>query len=92
MKPLKDKKWKSRIDLISPEFILEIWNILYYWTEKYKANSWQWIPLDDHYASAMRHLLEWKKWNKYDKESWKSHIIHAATNLMFIFYNQKTND
>jgi len=89
MVPLKDKEGKSRVDLIIPDFVLEIWYVLKMWAEKYKENSWQWVPLNDHYASAMRHMLEWKKWEKNDKESWRHHLIHAATNLMFIFFNEK---
>jgi len=88
-KPLKDLKWKSRVDLIRPEFILEIWDVLKMWAEKYVANSWQWVPTKDHYASAMRHMLAWKQWEQFDQESWKHHLIHAATNMMFIIFNEK---
>lgn len=83
------KNWKSRVDLIIPDFVLEIWEVLRMWAEKYKENSWQWVPVNDHYAAAMRHLLAWKKWEKLDQESWKNHLVHAATNLMFIFFNDK---
>ena len=86
---LKFDKWKPRVDLINPDFILEIWNILEFWTEKYKENSWQWVSTNKHYAAALRHLLKWKKWEKNDEESWFTHIAHAVTNLMFIYFNDK---
>ena len=89
MKPLKDSKGKSAVELIVPDFILEIWQVLRAWAEKYKKNSWQWVDTELHYASAIRHLLAWKNWEKLDKESWQHHLIHCATNCMFIFYNEK---
>jgi len=92
MAPLKDKEGKSRVDLIDSDFILEIWQILKFWAKKYKENSWKWVPVKDHYAACMRHLLAFNKWEIIDNESWKEHLIHAATNIMFMFYNQKNNE
>ena len=89
-KPLKDRKWKSRVDLIQPDFILEIWQILRFWAEKYTENSRQWIPTKDHFSACMRHLLSFQKWDIIDDESWYDHLTHAACNIMFMHYNNKT--
>jgi len=88
-KPLKDSEWKAALQYIQPDFLLQMWEVLRMWAEKYKPMSWVWVDTELHYASAMRHLLAWKKWELVDKESWLSHLIHAACNLHFIHYNEK---
>lgn len=89
--PLKDSVWKSRVDLIIPDFLLEMWDILRLWAEKYRENSWQWIPIKEHYWAALRHLFKFFLWEKNDQETWKSHLVHAACNIMFMFHNSKEN-
>lgn len=87
--PLKDKEWKSRVDLIDPETLLEIWQVLRLWAEKYRENSWQNVPIKDHIWSALRHIYKYQMWQEIDNETWMNHILHAMTNLMFVNYNSK---
>lgn len=89
---LKDSKWKSRIDLLQPEFLLEMWQIMRAWAEKYVENTWQGVPLKHHYWATMRHLLAFRAWEDIDPESWYSHLAHAANNIMFMFYNKEKQD
>lgn len=86
-KPLKDINWKSRIDLIEPDFIIDIGHVLRLWADKYRENSRQGVELKHHFWAAMRHLLAFRKWENIDSESWYSHLIHAAANIMFMYHN-----
>jgi len=89
MKPLKDDTWKSRVDLIDATMLLELWNILRLWAEKYAENSWQGIPPNKHIAACLRHIYRYQEWEEFDPETNMSHLIHAIANLMFVNYNEK---
>lgn len=90
---VKKDKDKVRLDLVIPEFIEEVGEVLTFGVSKYPANSWQKIPdaVDRYYAAAMRHLMAWRKGEKKDSESELSHLAHAATNLMFLAHFEKEN-
>lgn len=89
-KKLKDNKWKSRVDLITWEFLLGLGYVLKQGAEKYEENTRQGVDVKFHYAACLRHLIAFKKWEIYDKESWLEHLVHAATNIMFMQTNYKT--
>lgn len=82
---------KSRVDLICPEFIEGIGQILGYGASKYEDNSWQKVPQanDRYYAAAMRHLLAYRRGEDIDAETCKSHLLHAACCLMFLEYFER---
>ena len=82
---------KSRVDLICPEFIEGIGQILGYGASKYEDNSWQKVPQADdrYYAAAMRHLLAYRRGENIDAETCKSHLLHAACCLMFLEYFER---
>ena len=86
---LKDNKWKSQVELIQPDFLLEIGYVLKNWADKYWANTRQTVPLSSHIWAALRHIYKFEKWEDNDEESWLPHIIHAVTNLMFVYHNYK---
>lgn len=88
---LKDKANKPRVELIDPQFILELADVMGYGAEKYAPNSWQNVenPEDTYYAAAMRHLLAYRMGEELDKESGKSHLLHAASNLMFLAHFER---
>lgn len=90
-KDVKLDKGKLRVDLVEPEFIEDVADVLTYGAEKYADNSWQDIPnaVDRYYAATMRHLLAWRKGEQVDKESGKSALAHAATNLMFLLHFER---
>lgn len=82
----KDEKNKARVDLVDPEFIVGIAEILGYGAEKYEPYSFQKVTegLDKYYAAAMRHILAWRTGDFVDGETGKNHLLHAACNLMFL--------
>lgn len=90
---LKDSDGKTRLDLIIPEFISGIGEVLTYGAMKYEPNSWQNVKngRDEHYGAALRHLIAYRSGELNDKETGLSHLYHAATNLMFLSYHERNN-
>ena len=81
----KDDTGKPRMDLLIPEFLLDMGTVLGHGAEKYGDNNWQ--ECNDpqrYYAAALRHLLRWGAGESLDLETGISHLIHAAVNLMFL--------
>lgn len=90
---LKDNKNKLRFDLITPECLTGLAEVLTYGAEKYKPNSWQNVEngIDEHYSALMRHLIKWRQGDIYDEETKLSHIKHVLTNAMFLLYHEQNN-
>jgi len=88
---LKDSVWKAALQYIDPDMLLELGQLLRKWAEKYEPWSWRNIDTELHYASAMRHLLKWRKWELIDDETDIHHLIAVIANCMFILYNEKNN-
>ena len=82
----KDDKEKNRLDLVEPEFIEGIGEVLTFGANKYEPNNWQNVEDAEnrYYAAALRHLLAWRKGEKTDPESGLSHLDHVACNIMFL--------
>lgn len=85
----KYDKGKLRYDLIPPEMLEGIAEVLTYGANKYGDNNWQ--ELEDfnnrYYAALERHLQAWRKGEDFDEESSLHHLAHAATNALFLYYN-----
>lgn len=84
----KDDGEKSRVDLIPPEALFMMGDVLRYGAEKYSANNWKIVcnAEERYYAAALRHLLLHRSGEKFDRESGLPHLAHAATNLIFLLY------
>lgn len=81
---------KSRVDLIDPDFIFGIGDVLKMGVAKYGEDNWRdGIKLRRHIGAALRHLLAFSSGEDNDAESSLSHLYHAATNLMFLAWTQK---
>ncbi len=80
---------KPPISLVVPDFIVGIATVLGFGRVKYKAWSWalgkEWSR---DYDAVQRHLLAWSAGEDADPESGLSHLLHAATDLMFIYVQQ----
>lgn len=84
----KDDQSKNRLDLIEPQFIEGVGEVLTFGAAKYEPNNWQNVENaeDRYYAAAMRHLLAWRRGETVDPESGLSHLKHVATNIMFLLH------
>lgn len=86
---VKEDIGKNRLDLIEPDFILGLGEALTFGAKKYTDNGWKDIKNkhDDNYASLMRHIMAWRKGEKKDHESGLNPLLHAAYNLMVLYYD-----
>lgn len=82
---------KNRLDLIEPEFIENVGEVLTFGADKYEPNNWQKVedPVNRYYAATLRHLLAWRRGEKIDPESGLNHLSHVATNIMFLMHFDK---
>ncbi len=81
----KHDKQKVRVELVNPQFIIDIGKVLTFGAEKYAAHNWRkGLPWMRTLGATMRHLLAWAKGEDIDPESGLSHLAHASTNLMFL--------
>lgn len=79
----KDLQNKLRYDLIPPEVLEALAEVLTYGMNKYSAKNWEYgLPLEAaHGAAHMRHYEKWRKGIDVDEESGFSHISHSLCNL-----------
>lgn len=103
-KTLKDNKshyknkydnGKNRIDLVTPDFIINIAKVMTYAIDEkgYEQNSWQKVPdpINRYYAALMRHILAWRSGEDYDKESKFHHLAHAGCCIMILLWFELKN-
>ena len=78
---------KVKYRLLSPHFIEGVGSILTSGAEKYDEDNWLIVPdARKRYTDALlRHVYDYLKGNKNDDETGKSHLLHAACNLMFLY-------
>jgi len=84
---------KLKYDLIEPEMIEVLAQVLTYGADKYGEGNWKGLnSFESRYSSAMmRHYEAWRKGEEIDGESGLSHLGHAACNILFLYYNSKKN-
>ena len=81
----KDDQHKVRFDLIAPEFLFGIADILTLGAAKYAARNWEkGIMYGRVFGALQRHLWAWWQGEESDPESHKSHLWHAGCCLMFL--------
>lgn len=66
-----------RCDLLPPKAVLSVAKVLKYGADKYGANNWRGIPIDDHLNHALTHILAFNAGDKQD-----DHLEHAACRLL----------
>lgn len=85
---VKDDKHKNQLQLIEPNFIMGVGEVLTQGAKKYTPDNWKKAPYNeanDRYMGAMlRHMMSYKSGEEFDKESGLSHLHHIATNAMFL--------
>lgn len=81
---------KPRVDLIAPELIFGISNVLTYGAAKYAERNWELgMSWGRCFGALMRHLWAWWAGQKLDAETKQSHLHHAACCLMFLIAYEK---
>ena len=83
---------KTRMDLLPPEALREIADVLALGAQKYDAHNWRkGFAYSRLIAAALRHLFAWVGGENKDPESGKSHLAHAACCLMFLITFEQTH-
>jgi len=82
----KDDGGKLRYDLLSPEALRGIADVLRYGAAKYEDRNWEaGIKWSRVYAALLRHLVDaWWAGEDFDEESGLHHLDHAACCLHFL--------
>ena len=76
---------KTRYELLPPELLEGIAQILTFGAKKYADRNWEkGIDYSRVYGATMRHLWAWWGGEDNDKETGKSHLWHAGCELAFL--------
>ena len=87
---LRFDKGKLRMDLIPPEAMRGLAEVLTVGAEKYAARNWE-LGMDWSrcIASLKRHLLKWEEGEVYDDETGLRHLDHVLCNIVFLSTYEK---
>lgn len=81
----KDDKEKLRMDLIPPEAMFALADILTFGAKKYSDRNWEkGMKWGRPFGALLRHLFAWWAKEGPDKETGKSHLWHALCCLVFL--------
>ena len=81
---------KSRVDLIDPEFLVDLGEVLKFGARKYAAHNWRGgISFSRILGASLRHLLAIMQGEDFDPESGLRHSAHLACNVMFLHWMMK---
>lgn len=76
---------KARLDLIAPEMLDGIADILAFGAARYGERNWEkGMSWGRPFGAMMRHMWAWWRGEQADAETGKSHLWHAACCLMFL--------
>jgi hypothetical protein len=91
---VKSDSGKLRMDLIPPEAMEALAEVLTYGANKYDDRNWEkGIRYSRIYAATLRHLVSWARGQDYDLESNILHLKHALCNLAFLVtYEEREMD
>ena len=88
---LKLDHGKPRMDLLPPEALVAVSQVLGFGAAKYQDHNWRKATNWGRYsAAAMRHLVAWMGGEDNDQESGLPHLAHSACCLMFLIALQQT--
>ena len=81
----KDDQGKPRYELIAPEMLHGLAEVLTFGAEKYGDRNWEkGMKWSRPFGALMRHMWAWWRGEGLDPETGKSHLLHAACCLMFL--------
>lgn len=82
---------KTQVRELDPAFIMGLGEVLTASRSKYEEGNWmKETKFSTPYESAMRHLMKFWSGEEFDEETGKHHLLHAATNLMFLYYHTRS--
>lgn len=70
-----------RLDLVPAYSILEIAKVLRVGADKYGANNWRAIPVEDHINHALTHLYGWLAGDRSE-----NHLVNAGCRVLFAIW------
>lgn len=86
----KDDAGKPRLDLIAPEFLFQIAQVLEFGARKYDERNWEkGMSWGRCFGALMRHLWAWWGGEKNDPETGLPHLAHASCCVMFLAAYEK---
>jgi hypothetical protein len=78
---------KLRVDLVPPEVVLAVSQILTHGARKYDDTNWKkGIAFNRVYRAALTHLYAYMLGDEQDKDSGLPHLWHSLCNLVFLVY------
>jgi len=91
---IKDSADKPRYDLLMPEPIDLMVQVLTYGAKKYVDYGWQNVsnPQSCYYSALMRHLMAYRRGEYADPESGLPHTAHAAACIHFMQWHEYMSD
>lgn len=90
---LRYNSGKTEMSQLDPNFIMELAELMTASAVKYGKHNW---TLGQEYSLVLdsldRHVHKFKIGEDYDTESQRSHLIHAAANIMILWNSWKQNN
>lgn len=81
----KDDGDKVRLDLLPPELMFAVGEIMTFGAAKYGDRNWELgMAWSRPYAALMRHMLAWWSGEEFDRETKRSHLWHAGCCIAFL--------
>lgn len=85
MAGLKFDSGKVRMDLLPPDALFSVAQVLTLGAVKYGDRNWEeGVPASKCEAALLRHLYRWKLHEEFDEESNLNHLAHMATNALMM--------
>jgi hypothetical protein len=82
---MKDDSGKARYDLLAPEALSGLVDVLTFGARKYADRNWErGIAFSRVFGAVMRHLWAWWRGEDNDPETGLSHLDHAACCIHFL--------
>ena len=89
----KDDQGKIRMELIPPELLEAVGDILTFGAEKYVDRNWEHgMKWSRPFGALMRHMWAWWRGEDKDPETGRSHLWHAGACIAFLIAYEERAD
>ena len=90
---LKYDEGKPMPTLVHPAMVLGLARIFEYGLVKYERDSWQKFTVEQAISclpdAGLRHLYRWMEGERIDPETGYHHLLHAAWNLLVMWWHDR---